>query len=76
MLDRIPGIEIALSDNESDFGGADRRLGGCSQILIDGKGLAVKATILRLSARRSITEIDSFELRSGTVFSSRVRGRF
>ena len=44
MLDRIPGIELALQGEESPllsrFRGGNRGLGGSSQILIDGKRLA------------------------------------
>jgi outer membrane cobalamin receptor len=44
MLDRIPGIELVLNDNQGGFDfGAVRGLGGSSQILIDGKRMAGKA---------------------------------
>ncbi|GIT20897.1 MAG: hypothetical protein CM1200mP40_05790 [Gammaproteobacteria bacterium] len=68
MLDRIPGIELALQGGDSDplsrrFRGGNRGLGGLSQILIDGKRLAGKANEARSQLNRiTANEVDYIEI--------------
>lgn len=72
MLDRIPGIELALQGGDSDplsrrFRGGNRGLGGSSQILIDGKRLAGKANEARSQLNRiTANEVDYIEIVRGT----------
>ena len=71
MLDRIPGITLALEGATADldrrFDGGDRGLGGSSQILIDGKRLAGKANEARTQlSRLSAEEVDYIEIVRGT----------
>ncbi|NKB35412.1 MAG: TonB-dependent receptor plug domain-containing protein [Pseudomonadales bacterium] len=71
MLERIPGIDLALggatSELESRFRGGNRGLGGSSQILIDGKRLAGKANEARSQLDRIAAEdVEYIELVRGT----------
>ena len=71
MLDRIPGIDLALG-NENDalverFLGNTRGLGGSSQILIDGKRLAGKNNEARNQLSRiAAAEVQYIEIVRGT----------
>ena len=71
MLDRIPGINIALnggsSEVDSRFKSDNRGLGGNSQILIDGKRLAGKANEARAQLSRiSSRDVEYIEIVRGT----------
>ncbi len=69
MLDRIPGIGLALEeDSASRFrGGNDRGLGGSSQILINGKRLAGKANEARAQLNRiTADQVGHIEIVRGT----------
>ena len=69
MLQRIPGIELALSNNRGGFEFADqagRGLGASSQILIDGKRLAGKVNeAASLLGRIAAAEVDYIEIIRG-----------
>ena len=71
MLDRIPGIDLALG-NQNDarverFLGGTRGLGGSSQILIDGKRLAGKENEARNQLSRiAAAEVQYIEIVRGT----------
>ena len=68
MLDRIPGIGLALSTNRGQLRDvAERGLGGSSQILIDGKRLAGKANDANSQLSRiAAAEVDHIEIIRGT----------
>ena len=69
MLNRIPGIGLALEqDQTSRFsGGSDRGLGAQDQILINGKRLAGKSNEARAQLDRiSATQVDYIEIVRGT----------
>lgn len=71
MLERIPGIDLALEGDSSAissrFRGGNRGLGGTSRILIDGKRLAGKANEARSQLDRiSAEEVAYIEIIRGT----------
>ena len=71
MLDRIPGIELALGNGNDAlverFLGGTRGLGGSSQILIDGKRLAGKENEARNQLSRiAAAEVQYIEIVRGT----------
>lgn len=69
MLNRIPGIGLALEGNQVPrFGGGnDRGLGGSSQILINGKRLAGKANEASSQLDRiAADQVDYIEIIRGT----------
>lgn len=71
MLDRIPGIALALDGNASDqssrFRDGNRGLGGSSQILIDGKRLAGKSNEARIQLSQiTAAEVDYIEIVRGS----------
>mgnify|MGYP000938758909 CR=1 FL=1 len=78
MLDRIPGIDLALG-NQNDarverFLGGTRGLGGSSQILIDGKRLAGKENEARNQLSRiAAAEVQYIEIVRGTSSELDVR---
>jgi outer membrane receptor for ferrienterochelin and colicins len=69
MLNRIPGINIALEGNQVPSGlsgGNDRGLGGNSQILINGKRLAGKANEASSQLERiAADQVDYIEIIRG-----------
>ena len=69
MLNRIPGIGLALEDDQaSNFrGGNDRGLGAQDQILINGKRLAGKANEASAQLNRiAADQVDYIEIVRGT----------
>ncbi|MBT8145580.1 MAG: outer membrane beta-barrel protein [Gammaproteobacteria bacterium] len=69
MMSRIPGIGLALEDDQaSRFGsGSDRGLGAQDQILINGKRLAGKANEARAQLDRiSADQVDYIEIVRGS----------
>lgn len=71
MLERIPGIDLALEEDVSSvssrFRGGNRGLGATSRILIDGKRLAGKANEARTQLDRiTAEEVDYIEIVRGT----------
>ena len=71
MLDRIPGIDLALGNGNDvraeRFLGGTRGLGGSSQILIDGKRLAGKENEARNQLSRiAAAEVQYIEIVRGT----------
>ncbi len=68
MLNRIPGIGLALEGDQIDrFGGGDRGLGAQDQILINGKRLAGKANEASSQLDRiSADQVQYIEIVRGT----------
>lgn len=69
MLDRIPGIGLALEEDQTQRfgGGSDRGLGAGDQILINGKRLAGKANEARAQLDRiTADQVDYIEIVRGT----------
>ena len=75
MLNRIPGIGLALEGNQvPSFGGNDRGLGAEGQILINGKRLAGKANEASSQLDRiSADQVDYIEIIRGTSGNLDVR---